>query len=124
MTSDIKYFPTLLSLKQKTLTKPPLVPLIPKPYTPAHNKHNTRRLPGHNAGSGTSQHARVDRVTIKGIDFVLGGWEAGEKIDVGVATEEGVSVPEDSAGRSVEGFEDRALGVEVLIVEFGEVFST
>ena len=55
---------------------------------------------------------------------MLGGWEAGEKIDVGVATEEGVSVPEDSAGRSVEGFEDRALGVEVLIVEFGEVFST
>ena len=63
-------------------------------------------------------------MTIKGIDFVLGRWEAGEKIDVGVAAEEGVSVPEDCAGWSVEGFEDCALGVEVLVVEFGEVFGT
>ena len=61
-------------------------------------------------------------MTIKGIDFVLGGWKAGQKVDVGVATKEGVSVPEDGAGWSVEGLEDCALGVKVLVIDFGKVF--
>jgi hypothetical protein len=90
MISNIKHLSPLLSLQQKTLAEPPLLPLIPHPHRPTHNKHNTRRLPRNRR---PRQHARVNRVTIKVVDLVLGGGEAGEKVDVGVSAEEGVAVP-------------------------------
>ena len=61
-------------------------------------------------------------MTVKVLDFVCGGRESGHEFGVGVAAEEGVSVPEDGGGGTVETGEDGTLGVEMFVEYVGEVF--
>ena len=117
MIRHIKHIP--IRLQQKTLTKPPLLPLLTKPYTPTYNQYHRRCLPLYRH---STQHSRLDGVTVKVLDFVCGGRESGHEFGVGVAAEEGVSVPEDGGGGTVETGEDGTLGVEMFVEYVGEVF--
>ena len=115
----IKHIP--IRLQQKTLTKPPLLPLLPKPHTPSHNQYHRRRLPRYRRRHPT-QHARLDGVTIEILDFVRGGGESGHEFGVAVAAEEGVSVPEDGGGGTVEAGEAGTLFVEMVVEYLRKVF--
>ena len=61
-------------------------------------------------------------MTIKVLDFVGGGGESSHEFGIAVATEEGVSVPEDGGGRTVEASENGTLGVKVFVEYLSEVF--
>ena len=61
-------------------------------------------------------------MTIEILDFVRGGGESGHEFGVAVAAEEGVSVPEDGGGGTVEAGEDGTLRVEMFVEYLGEVF--
>jgi hypothetical protein len=56
-------------------------------------------------------------MTVERVDFMAGGGEAGDEFNGCVAAEEGVSIPQYCAGRTIEGCEDMPLGIQVSVIE-------